>query len=71
VARLLLLSIKDDIRWRIKDGEQMKYLISIIMTALVLGLIYVGMWIGCALDDECFEMHTNLSAKDPRYAKPE
>ena len=49
----------------------MKYLISIIMTALVLGLIYVGMWIGCALDDECFEMHTNLSAKDPRYAKPE
>lgn len=49
----------------------MKYLISLICSALVLGLIYVGMWIGCALDDECFEMQTGLSAKDPRYAKPE
>lgn len=48
----------------------MKYLIALLFSAFVVGTIYVGMWIGCALDDECFEMHTGYSAKDPKYAKP-
>ena len=47
-----------------------KYLGGLILTVFVLGTIYLGMWVGCALDDACFEMHTGYSAKDPRYAKP-
>ena len=48
----------------------MKYLGGLILMVFVLGTIYLGMWVGCALDDACFEMHTGQSAKDPRYAKP-
>lgn len=32
------------------------------------GFIYLGMVIGCALDDQCFEENTGYSAKDPRFA---
>ena len=71
VARLLLLSVASHSRWRFEGGEQMmKYLGGLILTVFVLGTIYLGMWVGCALDDACFEMHTGQSAKDPRYAKP-
>jgi hypothetical protein len=49
----------------------LKYIGGFFLTILVLGTIYLGMWVGCALDDECFEMHTGHSAKDPRYAKPQ
>ena len=37
---------------------------------LVLAFAYVGLWVGCALDDQCFEQNTGLSASDPRFARP-
>jgi len=71
VARLLLLPVSSHSRWCFEGGEQMiKFILGFLATVLVLITIYLGMWIGCALDDECFEMHTGYSAKDPKYARP-
>lgn len=50
--------------------SMIKYIGGFLAIVFVLGTIYLGMWVGCALDDECFEMHTGYSAKDPKYAKP-
>ena len=71
VARLLLLPVSSHSRRCFEGGEQMiKFILGFLATVLVLITIYLGMWIGCALDDECFEMHTGYSAKDPKYARP-
>jgi len=51
--------------------SMIKFIAGFLLTILVLATIYFGMWIGCTFDDECFEMHTGHSAKDPRYAKPQ
>jgi len=47
-----------------------KFIGGFVLTVFVLGTIYLGMLVGCMIDDECFEMHTGQSAQDPRYAKP-
>lgn len=50
--------------------SMIKYIGGFILLVLVLSTIYFGMWVGCALDDECFETHTGYSAQDPKYARP-
>lgn len=48
-----------------------EYAATFIGVCLVLAFVYVGLWVGCALDDQCFEENTGLSAQDPRFKKPE
>lgn len=44
------------------------YLACVVAAFAFYALIYLGMVIGCALDDQCFEMNTGYSAKEPRFA---
>lgn len=44
------------------------YLACLLAAFAFYAFIYLGMVIGCALDDECFEINTGYSAKEPRFA---
>jgi hypothetical protein len=44
------------------------YLACVLAAFAFYAFIYLGMVVGCALDDQCFEMNTGYSAKEPRFA---
>lgn len=48
----------------------LEYAATFVGVCLVLACVYAGLWVGCALDDQCFEENTGYSAQDPRFKRP-
>jgi len=48
----------------------LEYAAAFVGVCLVLALIWAGMWVSCALDDQCFEENSGHSAQDPRFKRP-
>lgn len=49
----------------------LEHVAAFVAVCMVLACLYAGLWIGCAMDDQCFEENTGQSAQDPRFKRPE
>jgi len=48
-----------------------EYCAAFLAVCMVLASLWLGLIVGCALDDQCFEENTGQSAQDPRFKRPE